>query len=239
MKKGLNVIVGSNCSIADTVVIMDDVIIEDDVTIHDYVVIFSNTVIRKGVEIFPHCVLAKLPKAPGCNSRSIHTDLGPTVIGNECILSPGCGVYRGVEISNNTLLGDYCSIREDCKVGSYCILSRNVSVNYNTEIGDRTKIMDNSHITGDMRIGNGVFISVLVSTTNDNTMDREEDSASQLGGPVIEDNASIGAGANILPHVRIGYNSMVGAGALVTKDVPKGKLVMGVPAKIIRDVEER
>ena len=97
--------------------------------------------------------------------------------------------------------------------------------------------MDNSHITGDMRIGNGVFISVLVSTTIDNSMDRTADSVNQLGGPVIEDNVSIGAGANILPHVKIGYNSIVGAGALVTKNVPAGKVVMGVPAKIVRDVE--
>lgn len=237
MKKGNNVTIGTNSSIAETTVMMDDVKIGNNVVIHDYVVIFSNTIIEDGVEIFPHCVLAKEPKAPGCNSREIEQNLGSTVIGQNCILSPGCVVYKDVTIGNNTLLGDYCSIREKCKIGSYCILSRNVSVNYNTIIGDRTKIMDNSHITGDMRIGNGVFISVLVSTTNDNTMDRTADSVNQLGGPVIEDNVSIGAGANILPHVKIGYNSIVGAGALVTKNVPAGKVVMGVPAKIVRDVE--
>ncbi len=237
MKKGKNVTIGERCDIADSVVIMDDVTIGNDVIIHEYVVIYPHTIIKDGVEIYDHCVLSKEPKAPGCNSRAINTNLGDTIIGENCILSPGCVVYHSVEIGNNTLLGDYCSIREECKVGSYCLVSRNVSVNYNTVIGNHTKILDNTHITGDMKIGNKVFISALVSTTNDNTIGRKEDSVDHIGGPVIEDYASIGAGANILPNVTVGYNSIVGAGAVVTKDVPSGMVVMGMPARVVREVD--
>ena len=84
---------------------------------------------------------------------------------------------------------------------------------------------------------NNVFISVLVATTNDNTMGREEYNADHVQGAVIEDDVTVGAAANILPQVTIGRNAIVGAGAVVTKSVPSNKVVMGVPAKIIRDVE--
>ena len=111
-----------------------------------------------------------------------------------------------------------------------------MSVNYETEIGDYTKIMDNSHITGSMKIGNHVFISVLVSSTNDNSMGRSEDAVDNLYGPTVEDYVTIGTGANLLPGVKIGKNSVVCAGSVVTKNVPPNKVVMGIPAKVVRDV---
>ena len=55
-------------------------------------------------------------------------------------------------------------------------------------------------------------------------------------GPIVEDYVTIGAGASLLPGVIVGENSIVGASALVTKNVPSGKVVMGVPAKVVRDV---
>lgn len=223
--------------ISKTAIIHEGAVVEEGTIIHDYVVIYPNVVVKKGVEIFDHCVLGKIPKSPGCTSREISEEFNETVIGENTILSPGCVIYSGTEIGNNTLLGDFCSIREDCKIGNYCIISRNVSVNYNTVIGDRTKIMDNSHITGNAVIENDVFISVLVSTTNDNTMGREEYDTDHVGGPYIKKNATIGAGANILPNVVIGENCIVAASALVSRDVPDNKLVMGIPAKIVRDVE--
>lgn len=111
-------------------------------------------------------------------------------------------------------------------------------MNCNTSIGHDTKIMDNSHITGNMKIGNHVFISVLVATTNDNSMGREEYDESHVLGAEIEDYVTVGAAANILPNVHVGRNSIVGANALVTKNVPENKVVMGIPAKVVRDVEK-
>ena len=223
--------------ISKTAVIYEGAQIEEDVIIHDYVVIYPNVIVKSGAEIFENCVLGKMPKAPGCTSREISSDFSETIIGEKTILSPGCIVYAGTVIGHNSLLGDNCSIREDCKVGDYSIISRNVSVNYNTVIGNRTKIMDNSHITGNAIIEDDVFISVLVATTNDNTMGRENYDEDHVGGPHIKRGSTIGAAANILPNIVIGENCIVGASALVTKDVPDNKVVMGIPAKIVRDVE--
>lgn len=229
--------ISNTAIIADTAVIYDNVVIEDDVIIHDYVVIYPGTIIKRRTEIFDHCVLGKLPTSPGVTSRKLKKDFKNLVVGSDCVLCPGVVLYTGTEIGNNNLLGDFCSIREECKTGDRCLISRNVSINYNTEIGNNTKIMDNTHITGNMVIGNHVFISALVVTTNDNTMGRENYDEGHVKGAVIEDDVTIGAAANILPGVIIGKNAIVGASALVTKDVPENKVVMGIPARVVRDVK--
>ncbi len=228
--------ISTKAFIADTAVIHDNVVIEEDVIIHDYVVIYPNTVIKKGTEVFDHCVLGKLPTSPGVTSRQLKTAFETLVVGENCILCPGVVLYTGSNIGNRNLLGDFCSIREECSTGDNCIISRNVSVNYNTRIGSYTKIMDNTHITGNMVIGDHVFISTQVATTNDNTMGRQEYDESHVVGAIIEDYVTVGAAANILPGVRIGRNAIVGASALVTKDVPQNKVVMGIPARVVRDV---
>ena len=89
-----------------------------------------------------------------------------------------------------------------------------------------------------MQIGSHVFISALVATTNDNYLGQKGYDEAFVKGPIIEDNVGIGAGANILPGVRIGTGSIVAAGAVVTKDIPPKKLVMGIPARIVRDLKE-
>lgn len=228
--------ISEKAHIADTAIIYDDVEIGEDVIIHDYVVIYPNTIIEKGCEVYDHCVLGKVPTSPGITSRQLKAEYPLLIIGENTILCPGVVLYAGCRIGHNNLLGDFCSIREDCAVGNNCIISRNVSVNYNTSIGDYTKIMDNTHITGNMKIGNHVFISVLVATTNDNTMGRIEYNEDHVRGAIIDDYVTVGAAANILPGVNIGRNAIIGASALVTKDVPDNKVAMGVPARIVRDV---
>lgn len=258
-EKTMNVSKGMNCVIADgaklgkngmsaispsaniskTAVIHDGVTIEDNVIIHDYVIIYPGVTVKEGTEIFDHCVLGKYPTSPGSTARPLKDDYSPTIIGKNCVFCPSVVVYIGTEIGEHTLLGDFCSIREDCKVGDYCIISRNVSVNYETTIGHHTKIMDNTHITGNMKIGNHVFISVLVASTNDNAMGRDGYSSEEIYGGVIEDYVTIGAAANILPKVRIGRNSIIGASALVTKDVAPNSVMMGVPARLVRTIEDK
>lgn len=226
---------GEGVVIHEFAVIRSRVRIGSNVVIHPHVVIESDVEIGDGVELFPGTYVGKEPKGAGALARGLAYERGVS-IGRECSIGPHAVIFQDVRIGNNTLIGDGASIREQCRIGSRCIVSRYVTINYNTTIGDRTKIMDLTHITGNARIGNDVFVSLTVGSTNDNAAGREGYVDGAVRGPTIEDGAVIGAGATLLPRVTIGEQSVVGAGAVVTRDVNRRTLVMGVPAKFVRDL---
>lgn len=225
-------------AISKTAIIHEGAVVSDHAVINDYVVIYPNVIIEDGVEVMDHAVIGRLPKSASTSKRKVQKEYKKTVIGENSVISSGAVIYTDVIIGEGTLVGDNASVREGCRIGNGCIIARNVSVNYNTTVGDATKIMDNAHITGNMVIEDHVFISVLVATTNDNLIGKGEYSDEREKGPHIKRGATIGAAANLLPGIMIGENALVGAGSVVTKDVPDKKVVMGVPAKIIRDVED-
>jgi len=90
--------------------------------------------------------------------------------------------------------------------------------------------MDGTHLTGRMIVGEDVFISVLVGSMNDNAIGREG-FGSHVAGPHIHDRAVIGGGAMLLPGVVIGCEAIVASGSVVSKSVPAGGSVAGVPAR--------
>ncbi|NRB06777.1 MAG: transferase [Richelia sp.] len=229
--------IGDNTEIKDFVVIQQDVEIGKNVIIHPHVTIDSGTIIGNGVEVFPGAYIGKEPKGAGATVRKLNF-AHKIIINDNCSIGPNSIIYYDVEIGNNTLIGDNASIREGVRIGEYCILSRGVTVNYNTHIGNRTKIMDLSHITGNCDIGDDVFISVLVATTNDRAIGKLGYEEERIQGPKIGNQVAIGAGANILPGVKIGDRSIIAAASLVNKDVPTGKMVAGSPARLLKTISE-
>lgn len=214
--------------VVDPYAVIGKAVIGNFCKIHPHVVIADGVRLGEGVEIFPGAFIGKEPKGAGALARSPEFQRS-VEIGNNCSIGPHAVLYYDVNIGRNTLIGDGASIREQCRVGDFCIISRYVTLNYNAHIGDRTKIMDNTHITGNCRVGNDVFISLMVGTTNDNVI--RGGYSDHIAGPVIEDGATIAVGASLLPGVVIGAKSMVGAGAVVTRDVDAGATVLGMPAR--------
>ena len=204
----------------------------------------EDTIIGDGVTIFPGAVLGRPPISTGVQQREVdRSSLPPLRIGDNCVIGANAIVYRGTAIGDNCLLGDTACIREQVRIGDSCIVAMGVTINYNTVIGSRVKIMDNSHLTGNMIVEDDVFISILVTTTNDNSMGREAalDVPMELRkrqGPIIRRHVTIGQSACILPGIEIGENTIVGANAVVTKPLPARVLALGVPARVIRDLRE-
>lgn len=226
---------GANVTVAEFAVIREGVSIGNNVRIHPHVVINTNVAIGDNVEIFPGAVIGKGPANPAALSRQ-PVWREHTIIGSGSSIGPHAIIYYDVQIGANTLIGDGASVREQSRIGSYCVVSRYVTLNYNVIIGDRTKILDFSHITGNTIIGNDVFISFSVTTTNDNALGSEPYSES-MRGPVIMDKARIGAGAILLPGVVVESDSIIAAGAVVTRNVKSGTMAVGIPARPLRGPE--
>jgi len=141
------------------------------------------------------------------------------------------------------LVWNQAQIRSGAKIGNNCIISKNVYVDLGVSIGNNTKIQNNVSIFQGVTIEDGVFIGPHVCFTNDKvprainldgTLKAGGESACdwKLAKTLVKNGASIGAGTVILPGVTIGKFAMVGAGSVVTKDVPDQGLVYGSPAEL-------
>lgn len=227
--------IGREVRIDEFAVVRKGARLGDGVHIHPQVIVEAGVQIEDEVEIFPGAYIGKVPKGAGATARAVHFDRR-LIIGKGTSVGPHAVVYYDVEIGAHTLIGDGASIREQCRIGSNCLISRCVTINYNTIIGNRTRIMDSSHITGNCIIGEDVFISTLVATVNDNQMVHRTYADDLIIGPRVGKNASIGAGACLLPGVAVGEGAIVGAGSVVTRNVEAYTLVMGVPARFIRSL---
>lgn len=229
-------LIDSGVQIAEFAVVYGGARLGRNVRIHPHVTIASGVEIEDGVEVFPGAFLGKEPKGAGATARAVAFERR-LYVGPGTSIGPNAVIFYDVTIGADTLIGDGASIREQCRIGSKCLISRYVTVNYNTTVGDRTRIMDSTHITGNSIIGEDVFISTLVATVNDNEMVSRSYVGGQMLGPRIHNNASIAAGACLLPGVCIGEGAIVGAGSVVTRDVAPFTLVMGVPARFVRSLK--
>jgi len=201
------------------------------------VVVYDDTVIGDGCFIQDNVVLGKVPSLSPSSTAKRGT-LAPLTLGAGCVVCTGAIVYRGASLGPGCIVGDLASVRERCALGERVVVGRGTCVENDTRIGDFSKIQSNAYITAYMEIEDHVFVAPTVQTTNDNFMGRTEKRHALEKGATIRRGARIGGGALLLPGVEIGTEAFVAAGSIVTRDVPSYKLVMGSPARVVRDVPE-
>lgn len=152
---------------------------------------------------------------------------------------PTANVSTLAEIGTNTKIWHEAQIREGVSIGQNCIIGKGVYIDFDVSIGNNVKIQNRACIYHGCSVADGVFIGPHVVFTNDrfprainadNSL--KIDTEWEVGKTIVEYGASLGAGTVVLPGVVIGRFSLVGAGSIVTKNVPNYGLVMGNPARL-------
>jgi acetyltransferase-like isoleucine patch superfamily enzyme len=206
--------------------------------VHASAVVHAGTDLGEGVRIMEGAVVGKQP-ALSPRSTAKRDPLPPSRIGDGTLVSTGAIVFAGAQIGQRVIIGDQACVRERVVVGDDVVVGRGVLIENDTTIGAMTKIQANAYITAYSTLEDNVFIAPCVVTSNDNFMGRTEERHDLIAGPTIRRGARVGAGAVLCPGVEIGEEAFIGAGAVVTKDVAAHALVVGNPARFIREVPDQ
>src|SRR5438874_1236723 len=205
--------------------------------IHETAIVYPGTVLGEGVKVLEHAVVGKQPTLSP-RSTAKREPLAPAELGAGTIVSTGAVVFAGTKVGERVIVGDQACVRERVAIGDDVVLGRGSLVENDTTIGPLTRIQADAYITAYSTLEDNVFIAPCVVTTNDNFMGRTERRHELIEGPTIRRGARIGGGAILCPGVEIGKEAFVGAGAVVTKDVPPRAVVVGSPARVVREVPD-
>lgn len=211
-----------NVSISPKAIIGNNVKIGDNSTIYDNVVIGDNSIISND------CILGE-PLNDYYYQENYENP--KTHIGNGTLIRSHTIIYAGCEFGDGFSTGHRVTIREFTKFGKNCRIGTVSDIQGYSKFGDYCWLHSNVHIGQKSTIGNFVFIYPYVVFTNDPTPPSEV-----CVGPTVGDFSQIAVFSVLLPGVKIGKHCLVGAGSVVGKDVEDFQLVLGSPAKFVKDV---
>ncbi len=223
---------GNFCVIGAEVTIGTGTVIGHNVIIHD------GTKIGDNVRIDDNSVIGKYPMRAANSAVTKEQELPPSVIGSDCIIGTSVVIYRGAQLGDKILVADLSTVRENVTIGDFSIVGRGVAIENQCQIGKYCKLETNVYITAYSKLEDRVFVAPGVITSNDNFVGRTEERFKHFKGITVKKGGRIGANATILPGKTIGPDGLVAAGAVVSKDCPAKKIVLGSPAKVLRDVPE-
>lgn len=149
-------------------------------------------------------------------------------------------VHESAIVPSSARIWHYAQVRENVRIGENCVIGRNVYIGPGVVIGNNCKIQNNALIYEPAVLEDGVFVGPAVVLTNDKNpravnLDGSIKGASDwlMVGVTIREGAAIGANSTCIAPVEIGRWSLVGAGSVVTRDVPDNTTVAGNPARLL------
>lgn len=239
-KLGQNVIIGENVTFGKDVVIRNNCIIEDNVVLEDGVYIDNNCLIRNDVHlgenttVGANCILGEY-QMDFFNDHQYHKH--ELFIGKNSIIRSGCIFYSGSNIGDNFQAGHQVTIREQAEIGNNVSIGTLSDLQGHCKLGNYVRLHSNVHIGMLSQIDDCVWIFPYVVLTNDPTPPSENEF-----GVHIHSFAIVATNAILLPGVEVHNDALIGAGAIVTKDVNQYEVAVGNPAKVkgdVRNIKDR
>jgi UDP-2-acetamido-3-amino-2,3-dideoxy-glucuronate N-acetyltransferase len=216
-------------------VVGEGVELGEEVRFGAHVVVGPGTRIGDGCVIEDGAVLGKVARLARTSVAARGDVPDPLVLEEQVTVCAGAIVYAGARVGARSILGDQVQVRERSVIGAESVIGRGSTVDNDVVIGERARLQTLVYLTAYSTLEDDVFIGPGVVTTNDNTMmrhPREE----PLTGVVLRRACRVGGGVVLTPGVEVGQEAFVAAGAVVTHDVPARVVVMGVPARAVRQI---
>jgi acetyltransferase-like isoleucine patch superfamily enzyme len=197
-------------------------------------VVHPGTLIGDGCVIQDHAVVGKPPKlAP--HSRAGRAAPPALELGPGAVVCAAAVVFAGARLAAGAIVGDQAYVRERAVLGEGSVVGRGTAVDNDVTIGARVRVQTDVYLTAHSDIEDDVFVGPGVLTTNDSTMARHGDDH-PIRGATLRRACRVGGAAVLVPGVEVGEEAFVAAGAVVTRDVAPRAVVMGVPARVVREV---
>lgn len=204
--------------------------IGENVVIGKGSIIYPNAIINENSIIGPYCIIGEPVNDYYTNSEHLFKT---TVIGGNSIIRSHSIIYEGVRIGERLQTGHRITIREESIIGNNCSIGTLCDLQGYLKMGDYVRLHSNVHIGQCSQIEDYVWIYPYVVLTND-----PYPPMGKLKGVIVRKFAQIATSSIILPGIEIGVDSLIGAGAVVTKDVPNERVVVGNPGKDICSVRD-
>ena len=202
-----------------------------------FAVIHGGTILGEEARIEEHSVVGK-PEFGYAVGRLYPGAGGETVINAGAVIRSGAVLYAEVHIGVNTVVGHHTLLRTGVRVGTDTQLGHHLTVERATQIGRDVRCSPGSHITSSTLVADGVVLGAGIRTINDKTLTwRDPHHPSRLVAPRFDTGAKVGTGTTVLAGVTIGEQALVGAGSLVTHDIPPRALAYGHPARVHGEIQ--
>lgn len=192
--------------------------------------VYDNVVLGAGTVIEDFCIVGTPPR--GARDGELLT-----TVGDGAVIRSHTVIYAGNVIGRNFQTGNKVNIRESNRIGNNVSVGTLSVIEHHVEIADNVRIHTQVFIPEFSVLEEGCWIGPNVVFTNAK-YPLSPGVKDSLAGPIIRKGAKIGANATLLPGVTIGEQALVGAGAVVVRDVPAGAVVVGNPARLVRQISE-